>query len=198
MIAPELQAPDENFVHRVGFQLGQHYPAATDSLQLRHPTTNFLLFPWTTPGVPFASRDDEDRWVRNRRLLDDRAGLYIPPDDVMTNTVTMLLPFPIERNGHVLRSDGTKVEKVGHDVLYEHGCCGSFLPAHGTSLEAVLANWGPIFVAGDWEVDEDGVIGGEENWRVADTEEEADYFQVELLCIPPEGDDENVGDIEDE
>ena len=139
-IAPELQILDEDFVHRVGFQLGQHYPAATDPSQWPHPAAKFLLFPWKTAGVPFASSGDEDRWVRSRRLLDDRAGLYISPDGVMTDTIAMLLPFPVERNGHVLRSDGTKVEKAGHDVLYEHGCCGPFPPAHGTSLEAVLAS----------------------------------------------------------
>lgn len=116
----------------------------------------------------------------------------------MTNTVAMLLPFPIGRNGHILRSDGTKVEKAGHDVLYEHDCCGPSLPAHGTSLEAVLASWDPMVVAGDWEVDEHGVMGGEEKWRVADTEEDVDHFQAELLCISPEANDENAGDFEDE
>lgn len=87
MIAPELRVPDEEFVHRVGFQLGQLYEPASDLSQIRIPTANFLLFPWTTSGVPFATRDDEDRWVRNRRLLDDRVGLYLSPDEIMTNTV---------------------------------------------------------------------------------------------------------------
>jgi len=60
-IAPELQLPDADLVHRVGFQLGQLYEAASDPSEVRVRTANFLLFPWTTSGVPFATRDDEDR-----------------------------------------------------------------------------------------------------------------------------------------
>ena len=32
MIAPALQVPDVNFVHRIGLQLGKRYQPATDSL----------------------------------------------------------------------------------------------------------------------------------------------------------------------
>ncbi len=198
MIAPELQVPDEEFVHRVGFQLGQKYASATDVSQLRCPSANFLLFPWKVPGVPFASRDDQDRWLLNRRLLDDRAGLYISPGEITSSDISMLLPFPIGRNGHVLRSDGMKVEKAGHNVLYHHGCGSTSLPAHGTSLEAVLLSWGSMVLANDWEVDENGVVGGEWKWRLADTEEHAEHFQVDRLCEPPDGDDENADDDENE
>ena len=55
-----------------------------------------------------------------------------------------------------------------------------------------------MVVAGDWEVDENGVVGGEEKRRAADTEEEADYFQAEFLCIPLEGDSGSPGDVENE
>ena len=50
-----------------------------------------------------------------------------------------------------------------------------------------------MVVAGDWEIDENGVVGGERKWMVADIEQEADHFQVKLLCIPPERDDYNAG-----
>ncbi|KAJ4374505.1 hypothetical protein N0V86_007374 [Didymella sp. IMI 355093] len=198
-IAPKLQVPDEDFIDRVGTQLDQLYEPATDPSQIRIPTANFLLFPWTSSGVPFASRDDEDRWVLNRRLLDNRAGLYTAPDGIMTNGVSMLLPFPIGSNGHVLRADGTKIDKPCHDSLYDHGVCDTNMPAHRTSLEAVLASWGAMIVNGDWKVDANGVAGGEEMWRMADTEEHAELFQVEMLCNPPERDhDEEQGGGEGE
>ncbi|KZM20405.1 uncharacterized protein EKO05_0006959 [Ascochyta rabiei] len=136
MVAPELRLSDEEIVQCLGFELSQKYKPATDLMELRHLTANFLLFPWRVPGVSFAYIDDEDRWVRNHRLLGDRAGLYISPDGIMTNDVSMQLPFLIRRNGHVLRSDGMKIEKAGHDVL-----------------------------ANDWLVDENGDAGGESNWR---------------------------------
>jgi hypothetical protein len=190
MIAPELLVPDEDFVHRVGFQLVQLYESASDPSQIRLPTANFLLFPWTTPGVPFSTRDDEDRWVRNRRLLDDRAGLYLSPDEIMTNTVSMLLPFPIGANGHVLRSDGKISDKASHDALYYHGVCEPSLPYHGTSLHAVLANWWSMVAADDWAVDENGVAGGDSKWRMADTEQYAEAFKIEAACIPPDVDED--------
>lgn len=128
--------------------------------------------------------------MRNRRLLDDRAGLYTIPGDIMTNAVSMLLPFPIRHHGHVLRSDGVKVGKPSHNSLYHRDIGDTTLPAHRTSLEAVLASWGSMVANDDWVVDENGVMGGEEKWRMADTEEHAEYFQTEVLCYPPERDGE--------
>ncbi|KAJ8112297.1 hypothetical protein OPT61_g5310 [Boeremia exigua] len=195
MIAPELLVPDEEFVHRVGSHLDLLYAPATDPLQLRCPTANFLLFPWDTPGVPFVSRDDEDRWVLNRRLLDDRAGLYLTPDELMANTIAMLLPFPIGRSRYVLRSDGGTNEKAAHDILYLHGSCNPSLPAHGTPLEAVLSTWYDLVNDGTWPVNADGVAGGEGKWRLADTREHAGKFQAAIHCQPLDEVEENAGGI---
>lgn len=193
MIAPELLVPDEGFVHRVGAQLAKRYGPATESLQLRCPTANFLLFPWTTTGVPFASMDEEDRWVRNRRLLDDRAGLYLSPVEVMTNNVTMLLPFPIGQRRYVLRSDGETNARAEHDVLYQHGVCNWALPYHGgTTLGAVLSTWYDLVQSGTWPVDANGVAGGDGRWRLADTREHAEKFRADWLCYSNGASNEDV------
>lgn len=185
MIAPELLVPDGGFVQRLGAQLDQRYEPAMACEQLRCPTANFLLFPWETPGVPFVSLDDEDRWVRNRRLLDERAGLYLMPDEIMANTIKMLLPFPIGRSRFVLRSDGETNSKAAHDILYQHGICNPSLPPHGTPLAAVLSSWFDLVDDGTWPVNGDGVAGGREKWTLADTQEHAAKFQAEFLCYPP-------------
>ncbi|KAJ4399551.1 hypothetical protein N0V91_009376 [Didymella pomorum] len=128
--------------------------------------------------------------IQGWRLLDDRAGLYLSPDEIMTNTVSMLLPFPIGANGHVLRSDGKISDKASHDALYHHGVCEPSLPYHGTSLHAVLANWWSMVAADDWAVDENGVAGGDSKWRMADTEQYAEAFKIEAACIPPDVDED--------
>jgi hypothetical protein len=195
MIAPELQVPDEGFIHRIGSILGQRYGPSTDLSQW--PPANIILFPWSTSGVPFATPDESDTWVR-RRIIDDRAGLYLSPNDMMANEVTMLLPFPVGQNGHVLRSDGTTGERGSHDALYQHGCCDSSLPAHGTSLEAIFSSWFDLVDDNIWAVDENGVTGGEDKWRLADTRDHAERFQAAILCQPPDGDHEDREEWKDE
>lgn len=161
-MAPELLVSDEEFVHRVGYQLAKRYGPATESLQLRCPTANLLLFPWTTPSVPFVSNDKKYRWVRNCGLLNDRAGLYLTPVEAMTNHVTMLLPFSIGKRRYVLRSNGETNAMAEHDVLYQHGVCNWSLPYHvGTSLEAALFTWYDLVQSGTWPVDTTIVAGGD-------------------------------------
>lgn len=95
----------------------------------------------------------------------------------MINSISMLLPFPIGADGHVLRSDGGISDKVGHDALYHHGVCDPSLPYHGTPLHAVLASWWSMVAADDWAVIENGVAGGELKWSMADTEEHAEALR---------------------
>lgn len=187
-IAPGLLVPDENFIHRVGAQLQGRHPEAVLTMP-QHEIVHcprFLLFPWRVPGVKFESRADADRWqtIGNRsRILDDRAGLYLEPDAVHAHACTLLLPFSLGGNGHVLRGDGSRIERPGQCVLYEHGLCNPFLPAHGTPLAAILVNWWEQIENEDWSVDEHGVAGGEELWKKADAEEGAENFKPEGACF---------------
>ena len=186
-IAPQLQVPDVAFIHRVGSQLREKYPEASLTTP-QHSIVNcpsFLLFPWRTPGVQFASRDDSDRWQLGNpsRVLDNRAGLYLVPDNLHAHASTLLLPFSVGGNGHVLRGDGTTVERPGQDVLYQHGICNPFVPDHSTPLAAILVNWWEQVENEDWAVDENGVVGGEDLWRLADMEEDAENFMIEWVCF---------------
>jgi hypothetical protein len=188
-IAPQLDVPDEAFLHRIGTQLQALHP----DVSLNTPQheffylTPFLLLPWRTQDIQLISQSDRDRWKntsRSTRILDDRAGLYIIPDDFQAHSSSLLLSFQLGGNGHVLRGDGSTVERerAGQDVLYRHGICNPFIPGHGTPLAAVLVNWWEQVENEDWGVDENGVVGGEECWKKADTEDYAEDFAIDWEC----------------
>jgi hypothetical protein len=185
-ITPQLDVPDEAFIHRVGAQLQERYSdASSDRVQDSIiDCSRFLLFPWRTPGTQFNSQDDKDRWRTGprTRLLDDRAGLYLTPGILHSHVSTLLLPLRLGGNSHVLRGDGATVERPGQDVLYQHGRCNPFIPDHGTPLAAILVNWWEQVGNDYWSVDENGVVGREECWRKADTEDYAVGFKVEWAC----------------
>lgn len=187
-IAPHLQVPDVPFIQRVGSQLSKRCPDLSLSDQ-QHDLIDgpwFLLFPWKTPGIEFAAQKDRNTWDRNERqsrLLDNSAGLYLVPDDVSAHSVRLLLPFALGANGHIRRSDGSTFNTPRHDVLYAHGVCHPFFPGHGAPLAAVLANWTEQLENGCWSVDADGVAGGDEMWRKADTEADAEDFVIEHVCF---------------
>jgi hypothetical protein len=189
-IAPQINIPNEAFIHRIGAQLQELHSA--DALTFRRHDTAylpyFLLFPWRTPGFNFVDQSNRNKW-KNRtgqsHALDNRAGLYLIPDETQARTISLLLPFQLGANGHVLRSDGAKVERErsGQDVLYQHGECFPFLPGHGTPLAAVLASWWGQVENETWPVDENGVVGGEDTWKEADTEENAEDYQADYSCF---------------
>jgi hypothetical protein len=189
-IAPQLDVPNEAFIHRIGAKLQELYPNA--SLTTRQHEIdylpNFLLFPWRTRGLQFVFQSDHDRWQNKpgrTYTLDNRAGLYLTPDGTHAHSISLILPFPLGAHGHVRKNDGTTVEREcqGQSVLYQHGMCFPFLYAHGTPLAAVLANWWELVENEVWHVDEDGVVGGADIWKEADTEENAEDYQTNWSCF---------------
>jgi hypothetical protein len=82
-----------------------------------------------------------------------------------------------------VKGDGTTVERPGKSVLYQHGMCNPFIPGHNTPLAAVLVNWWEQIENNYWTIDEHGVAGGEDLWRKADTEEDAEHFKTEWSCF---------------
>jgi hypothetical protein len=185
-IAPLLDVPDEAFIHRVGAELQARYP----DVSLAPPQHEiidcppFLLFPWRTPGVQFALQDERDRWQspQNSSILDDRAGLYLVPDVLHAHASTLLLPFQLGEKRHVMMGDGSTVDRPAQDALYRHGVCNPFMPDHGTPLAAILVNWWEQVENDSWSVNASGVDGGEEPWKKADTEEDAENFQTSWSC----------------
>lgn len=61
---------------------------------------------------------------------------------------------------------------VNNDSLYQYGWC-LFLLSHGLYLSMILDNWRQLVESGEWSVGSDGVEGGIEVFRDADTEEYA-------------------------
>jgi hypothetical protein len=149
---------------------------------------DFLLFPWRTLGLQLVSQSECDRWQSRlgySRILDNCAGLYLTPDCIHAHSSTLILPFQLGAHGHVLKGGGITVEreKPGQGVLYQHGECFPFLPVHGTPLAAVLVNWWEQVENEDWQVNQNGVAGGEDVWRKADMEENAENYQAEWSCF---------------
>ncbi|CAI9631512.1 hypothetical protein GT037_003151 [Alternaria burnsii] len=185
-IAPQLDVPNEAFIHRVGAELQARYPdASLDTHQHElADCTPFLLFPWRAPGVQFSSQDERDRWqsLRKQSILDDRVGLYLVPDVLHAHASTLLLPFQLGEKRHVVMGDGSTVDRPAQDALYRHGVCNPFMPDHGTPLAAILVNWWEQVENDSWSVNVSGVDGGEELWKKADTEEDAEDFQTDWSC----------------
>lgn len=72
------------------------------------------------------------------------------------------------------RSNTTSATKVeARDTffdLYQPGY-NPFVVGHPRQLFHVLKNWLAMVREGHWKVDADGIVGGIEEWRKADTEE---------------------------
>lgn len=185
-IAPQLDVPNEAFIHRVGAELQKRYPDASLATPQQElvDCPPFLLFPWRTPGVQFASQDEQDRWqhLRKPSILDDRIGLYLVPDVLHAHASTLLLPFQLGEKCHVVTGNGSIIDSPAQDTLYRHGVCNPFMPDHGTPLAAILVNWWEQVENDSWSVNASGVCGGEELWRKADTEEDAEDFQTDWSC----------------
>jgi hypothetical protein len=189
-IAPHIDVPNEAFIHRIGTILQELHPEVSLATQ-QHDIVympDFPLFPWRTPGLQLIYQSDRDQWQSrpgHSRILDNRAGLYLTPDCIHAHSSTLILPFQLGAHSHVLKGDGITVEreKPGQGVLYQHGECFPFLPGHGTPLAAVLVNWWEQVENEDWQVDQDGVAGGEDVWKEADMEENAENYQAEWSCF---------------
>jgi hypothetical protein len=105
------------------------------------------------------------------------AGLYFLPNWATTaeDKCLMVLPFGIGANGYAKKSDGSKFgeEEEGEDShvdLYRPG----YQPLeeqHEHSLVDILESWKGMVERGDWKIDENGVAGGMDIWREADSED---------------------------
>lgn len=103
--------------------------------------------------------------------------------------MTLFLPFEIGGKGFARRTDGSLIgenqEDKGEarasarkDELYQPGY-NHFIPSHGPQLGDVLGSWASMVGTGEWEVDGEGVTGGIEKWRDADSEE--CYWRYQLM-----------------
>jgi hypothetical protein len=54
----------------------------------------------------------------------------------------------------------------------------NFINSHNVQLKHILRHWTELVESGKWEIDQDGVAGGMEKWREADTEEHWQDYQL--------------------
>lgn len=137
--------------------------------------------PWTRP------------WFPDGNAKNIPSGLYIEPTDKdynwkSDNESRLLLPFSVGANGVARSSNGIPFKNAmfaragSSHQLYSgdlfSGYSG-YLPwdSRSSYLHKVLENWAERVEMGDWQVDEDGVTGGIDKFKEADTEDHwREYF----------------------
>ncbi|OCK81872.1 hypothetical protein K432DRAFT_403430 [Lepidopterella palustris CBS 459.81] len=142
-----------------------------------------LLFPSnkTVSAPPNTTLDGSPLYGYTKTTLNNvTAGLYLVSQsrsmfESFANGVKLITPFPLGSNGWVRKADWSFVGDEWHVVynyteLYQMGT-NSFVNGHAILLHQVLRSWRAMVEDGVWEVDGDGVKGGMEMWKMADTEE---------------------------
>ncbi|KAK7949397.1 uncharacterized protein PG986_010283 [Apiospora aurea] len=113
------------------------------------------------------------------------AGLYFTRTDqggqnVFEDGVQLVLPFGIGGRGYARTADGARFgenleakqdQPEGHDSHHELFQLGysPFVASHEVRLVQVLRVWVGLVESGAWKVGPEGVLGGTEKWREADT-----------------------------
>ncbi|KAI1641596.1 uncharacterized protein F4817DRAFT_362955 [Daldinia loculata] len=113
------------------------------------------------------------------------AGLYLTESDqeavCFEDGARMVLPFGIGSRGYARTSDGARFGEIKeekgavvqprdtHADLFQLGYV-PFIGTHEVRLAQVLRAWLKQVESGAWEVGADGVLGGIEKWKEADTE----------------------------
>jgi hypothetical protein len=124
------------------------------------------------------------------------AGLYLLETDMSKadDSCKFILPFSIGGRGYARRTDGSfyggNAPKDSFDDLYSLGS-HPFETTNEQNLASILKNWLGMVEMGHWKVDENGVVGGMEIWKEADTEEywekyviKRDFVSVDLVSSP--------------
>lgn len=199
-IAPGLQIPsttwlqeilDEDrgseryeFVRRDGKVLRDDEPREPDWMQ--QGSSNWVGEPLPLfPGPKIESVSAVFERENAKFLVDGISGVYSWPDLISEDAVQLILPNPIGDNGWVREGNPDAVTDtenvpeslVNNDSLYQYGWC-PFLPSHLPHLSTNLDNWRQLVEKGEWSVGLDGVEGGIEVFRVADTEEHARSYRL--------------------
>jgi hypothetical protein len=121
------------------------------------------------------------------------SGVYITPyyrtdDSPFQDAIKFVLPFGIGGNGFAKASDGGLIgedrdsesdptRKDMHDGLYTTGY-NPYIEEHDLQLYRLLENWVDMVTEGHWQVDANGVAGGIEKFREADTEDHCEKYVI--------------------
>jgi hypothetical protein len=189
-IAPGLQVPS--------FESPPQVPFTPSQEDLEDQVKPILLFPGEENITSAMFSKSPFLWPYDH-VREYQAGLYLDPcyrssNHAWEDSCHILLPFEIGRNGFARTSDG---DSLGHDhfdkitvspdikpkdtnsELYQPGY-RPFTEAYGVQLVSIFESWKQMIEEGDWEVNADGVVGGIEKFKDADTEEHWWKFQIPL------------------
>lgn len=135
-----------------------------------------LLFPGDTPIV------EEDPFLKYESVFffDNLAGVYLWGSYNFGDELKFILPYPIGK--YVEGEDPTHWKHRANSLLYQHGSC-PFFPGHHTRLATLLQLWTFNVEQGQFDVGPDGVKGGMDFYRQAESAQtEIQFFLDKEAC----------------
>lgn len=171
-VAPGLRLPGATeFINQPFKHIRKQYPKETEDIMMP------ILF-FRCEGT-VSSKEANFRWPFSS-VEQVPCGLYLDAypnaQNPFEDAIRLVLPFKIGGNKHAKFSDGKPTHR-SHVNLYGHGI-NPFIMRHGPKLVAILENWLSNVESGHWSVDAQGVAGGVDVWRKADTEEDWSKYQA--------------------
>jgi hypothetical protein len=180
-VAPGLRIPTaedfsphplQNFEMPGGLNLGNPLPLFISSIKS------------TTPTLDYPFNDISNLPCGLWTNVIDRNG-----HNEFEDACRLYLPFEIGANGFARLADDSLIgeDREGKGVarpsgrrndLYQLGY-NHYVPAHGPQLGDMLDIWKTLVGTGEWEVGEEGVRGGIEKFKEADTDEH--YYKYQLF-----------------
>jgi hypothetical protein len=132
---------------------------------------------------PFPNNDEKILFLRAEGsapestpggISERNSGLYMTTSGKIYDGCELWLPYPICQNGHAKFGDMQTILSKGYfwkySGLYQPGY-NHLAPGYRLRLENLFNNWRGMVEAGYWEVGENGVTGGIDKFKEADTED---------------------------
>lgn len=171
-VAPGVRLPTTNeFINQPFKSVKEQYSKETEGVTM--PILFFRCEGYVT------SREANFRWPFST-VEKVPCGLYLDAypnkENPFQDACRLVLPFAIGGNKRARTGDGQPMKK-SHVELYAHGINPRIM-RHGPKLFAILETWLANIESGHWSVDTQGVSGGVDVWKRADTEEDWKKYTV--------------------
>ena len=114
--------------------------------------------------------------------MNELPGLYLIAASQFGDSASLFLPYSLGENDQILAADGSTIARSGNANLYNHGHC-PFLPDHPTQLCVILMQWWEKVENDEWQIGEYGIEENIDIWREADSEEGAEAYKPDFVCI---------------
>ncbi|KAK4063896.1 hypothetical protein Trihar35433_8604 [Trichoderma harzianum] len=188
-IAPGLRIARQQPFSSINVEEGKIRPILLfESSQEAHQDTEQTPWGEEVPTLQFPQRFGD--------ITSYPAGIYLTETDPhgahpFEDGCKLILPYAIGENGWARTSDGALFGEKTHakgptaspvprsTQLYQQGF-NHFIQTHDVQLKHVLWHWADMVEKGKWAVDVDGVAGGIEKWREADTKDHWQDYQLPM------------------